>query len=339
MKAAVYRSKANVEITDVPEPECGPDDVVVRVSHCGVCGTDLHMVMDGWGRADSIGGHEYSGTIVASGERATSWKPGERVVATPQIEGCGACPYCERGRPSLCAERGKPGMDAYQGAFAELVRVDHRQLVRIPEGLDMRTAALAEPLAVAQHAVTLSGVEPGERALVTGAGPIGALIVAVLRAMGVDDVVVSEPGERRRELADALGARVVRPVELESPALPFDLVDEPFHVAFECSGKGAAVSACLGHLARAGRLVLVGTGIEHPPLDTNRVLLNELTVTGAFNYDGDGFERAIELLASGRIDAERILEPDDVPLEKMLEAMTDLTSGARAGKVLVRPGS
>lgn len=339
MKAAVYTSKAHVEVRDVPEPECGPGDVVVRVSHCGVCGTDLHMVLDGWARPDSIGGHEYSGTIVTVGERVPVWMPGDRVVATPQVEGCGSCSYCKRGRPSLCLERGKPGMDPYQGAFAELVRVDHRQLIRIPDHLSMRAAALAEPLAVAQHAMTLSGVVSGERALVTGAGPIGALIIAALRSIGVDDVVASEPGARRRALARELGATAVQPMQLESPALPFDLVDQPFHVAFECSGKNTAVSACLGQLRRGGRLVLVGTGTEQPPLDTHRVLLNELTVTGAFNYDAAGFERAIELLASGRIDTERILEPDDVPLGGMLVAMTDLTTGVRAGKVLVRPGS
>lgn len=335
MKAAIYKRKAHVDVQDVPVPECGPEDVLVEVSHCGICGTDLHMVMDGWGRRDSIGGHEYAGTVHAVGTDVPTWRVGDRVVAQPQIEGCGTCRYCERDRPSLCTGRGKPGVDAFQGAFAEFVRVDHRQLVRVPDGLPLRSAALCEPLAVAQHAVTLSQVEPGARALVSGAGPIGAMITAILRAGGLD-VVVSEPGEKRRRLAQRLGATAIDPSALVPPPLPFDSVDAPFDVAFECSGKGAAVEACLAQLARGGHLVLVGTGIEHPPLDANRVLLNELTITGAFNYDARGFEHAIELLTSGRIPVDLLLESNDVPLEGLVDAMKDLTSGARAGKVLVR---
>jgi len=337
MKAAIYRKKAHVDVQDVPVPTCGPQDVLVEVSHCGICGTDLHMVMDGWGRRDSIGGHEYAGTIHSLGRDVSTWRVGDRVVAQPQIEGCGTCRYCKRERPSLCTGRGQPGVDTFQGAFAEYVRVDHRQLVRVPDGLALRTAALCEPLAVAQHAVTLSHVEPGRRALVSGAGPIGTMITAILRATGVDDVVVSEPGEKRRQLAQRLGATAVDPSALVIPPLPFDSAEETFDVAFECSGKGTAVGACLAQLARGGRLVLVGTGIEHPPLDANRVLLNELTITGAFNYDARGFEKAIELLASGRIPAELLLESDDVPLDGLVDAMKDLTSGARAGKVLVQP--
>lgn len=338
MRAAVYRSKGVVDVTDVAEPTLGPTDVLVEVSHCGICGTDLHMVMDGWGRPGSIGGHEYSGRILATGTAVGAWRPGDAIVATPQIEGCGICRDCKRGRPSLCAVRGKPGMDAFQGAFAERVRVDHRQLIRLPDGLSLRDAALCEPLAVAQHAVTLSKIAPGERALVCGAGPIGALIVAILRTREVDDVRVSEPGAARRDLAARLGARVLEPAELIAPPLPFDVAEDAVDVAFECSGKASAVEASVAQLARGGRLVLVGTGMEHPKLDSNRVLLNELVVTGAFNYDADGFEHAIELLAAGRLPVGTLIEPDDAPLEDILEAMNDLTAGRRAGKVLVRPG-
>ncbi len=338
MRAAVYRSKGVLDVTEVAEPTLGPADVLVEVSHCGICGTDLHMVMDGWGQPDSIGGHEYSGRVLATGSAVAEWRAGDTIVATPQLEGCGACRDCERGRPSLCAARGKPGMDAFQGAFAERVRVDHRQLIRLPEGLSLRAAALCEPLAVAQHAVTRSRIAPGERALVCGAGPIGALVVTLLHTMEIDDVRVSEPGAARRDLAARLGARVLEPAELVAPPLPFDVAEDAVDVAFECSGKPSAIEASLAQLARGGRLVLVGTGMEHPTLDANRVLLNELVVTGAFNYDAGGFERAIELLAAGRLPVDTLIEPDDAPLEGILDAMNDLTAGRRAGKVLVRPG-
>ncbi len=337
MRAAVYKERGRIEVAEVPLPDVGPHDVLIEVSHCGICGTDLHMVIDGWGRRDSIGGHEYSGAIHAVGERVVGWRIGDPVVAQPQVEGCGACPYCQRARPSLCTARGKPGMDTYQGAFAEYVNVDHRQLVRLPEDLSLRTAALCEPLAVAQHAVTLAAVEAGQRVLVSGAGPIGALITAVLCASGAHDVVVSEPSAKRRALATRLGALAVEPASLTPPDLPFDSVDEPFHVAFECSGKAAAVESALAQLDSGGRLVLVGTGLEHPALDSNRVLLNELTITGAFNYDAAGFERAVALLASGRLPVDQLIEPEDVTLADIVDAMQGLTAGTLAGKVLVRP--
>jgi (R,R)-butanediol dehydrogenase/meso-butanediol dehydrogenase/diacetyl reductase len=174
--------------------------------------------------------------------------------------------------------------------------------------------------------------------LVTGTGPIGLLTIAALRAMGVDDITVSEPGEARRQRALAVGARTaLTPDALVAPAMPFDVVDEPFDVALECSGRADAMEAALGQLGRGGRLVLVGAGIKPPRFDPNRILMNELVITGAFVYDAGGFERALELLASGQLPTEHLLEPDDVPLSGLLDAMERLARGELAGKVLVAP--
>src|SRR5207248_3135200 len=148
---------------------------------------------------------------------------------------------------------------------------------RITEGLSLREAALAEPLAVALHGITKSGIEPGERALVLGAGPIGALTIAALRALGVDDIKVSEPAPLRQDLARRLGAsRVVAPDELVVPG-PFDpagIVADAVDVALECSGHGDAMEAGLAQLKRLGRLVLVGAGMASPRFNPNRVPLN-----------------------------------------------------------------
>jgi (R,R)-butanediol dehydrogenase/meso-butanediol dehydrogenase/diacetyl reductase len=197
---------------------------------------------------------------------------------------------------------------------------------------------LTEPLAVAMHAITRSGVGPGDRVLVTGAGPIGLLAIAALRARRVDDVVVSEPAPTRRERALAVGASlVVTPAQLEVPAMPMDLVGDPFGAVLECSGRADAMETGLGQLGRGGRLVLVGTGMHSPRLDNNRILLNELTVTGAYNYDGGGFTAALELLASGALPVDLLIEPEDVPLSGLLEAMQKLAGAELAGKVLVVP--
>lgn len=339
MQAAVYRAARQLSVERRPVPEPGPDEVLLRVSHCGVCGTDLHLVLDGWGQPDSVGGHEFSGHVVRLGSGVTRFRVGDAVVALPEAP-CGRCEFCLRRRPALCSDRGRAGVDPFQGAFAEYVRAGVRQVAPVPEGLATREAALAEPLAVALHAITRSGVRPGESALVTGAGPIGMLVLAALRARGVDDVTVSEPSPVRRELAARIGAsRAVEPDDLPVPPTPFEIVEGARHVAFECSGRPRAFSAALAQLRRAGTLVVVGTGMQRPKLDPNRLLLNELCVTGAYTYDQDGLGAALELLASGSLPTDLLIEPEDVPLSGLLEAMELLAAGRIGGKILVAPGT
>lgn len=337
MRAAKYLGEGAIAVVDHPVPELGPDEVLVEVSHCGVCGTDLHMVLEGMGRPDSIGGHEYAGRVARLGESVRGWQIGDPVVGGV-LEGCGDCRACREARPSLCDRRMDLATGRFQGAFAEFKKVDARALLRVPDGLSLRTAALAEPLAVALHALTRSGTGPGERALVTGAGPLGLLVIAALRARGIADVTASEPAPARRERAARVGAdTVVEPDRLEAPRMPFSVVERPFDVAFECSGNPRAMEAALAQLRRGGTLVLVGTGMRRPKLDHNRILLNELVVTGAYEYDAGGFDDAIALLASGRLPVEHLIEREDVPLERLREAIDRLAAGELAGKVMIVP--
>jgi (R,R)-butanediol dehydrogenase/meso-butanediol dehydrogenase/diacetyl reductase len=160
----------------------------------------------------------------------------------------------------------------------------------------------------------------------------------VLPLLGVEEIVVSEPSPVRRQLAERLGAgRLLAPDDLELPVMPFDLVAEPFHHVFECSGKPSAVEQGLGQLRRGGRLTLLGTGMARPKLDTNRMILNELDVTGAFNYDDGGFAAALELLATGKLPTDLLLERQDVALGGLMDAMNALAEGRIAGKLLVDP--
>ncbi|MBV8950203.1 MAG: alcohol dehydrogenase catalytic domain-containing protein [Actinobacteria bacterium] len=337
MRAAVYKGDRRLEVEERTTPDLGPHDVLLEVSHCGVCGSDIHHVLEGWGAKNTIGGHEFSGRVVAVGDAVTSWKPGDEVIGGPSAR-CGECEFCLAGRPSLCAGRGAVGeSDSFQGAFADYVKVRDAELLRVPDGLSLRHAALTEPLAVALHGITRSGVQPGQRALVTGAGPIGSLTVAALVAKGVTDVVVSEPSPVRRALCERLGARTVEPDSLVPPPSPNYLVDDPFDVALECSGNARAMEAALSQLKRTGTLVLVGAGIKPPRFDPNRILLNELVVTGAFCYDGGGFDAALALLASPGFPRDELVEPDDVSLDGLLGAIERLSSGEIPAKVLVAP--
>jgi threonine dehydrogenase-like Zn-dependent dehydrogenase len=337
MRAAVYKGDRRVDVEEYPVPELGPEDVLLEVSHCGVCGSDIHFVLEGWGRPNSVGGHEYTGTIAAVGAAVTGWKVGEPVVGGPTVR-CGHCEFCLAGRPSLCSGRASVGEDGeFQGAFADYVKVKANELLRLPDGLSMRHAALTEPLAVALHGISQANVQPGERVLVTGGGPIGTLSIAALRELGVDDVVLSEPAPVRRELGEQLGARSVTPDELITPRSPNEITDEPFDVALECSGHAAAMEQCLGQLRRMGRLVLVGAGIKPPRFDPNRILLNELVITGAFCYDADGFDRALELLSRPSFPRDLLVDPEDVGLDGLLGVIERLGAGEIPAKVMIAP--
>jgi 2-desacetyl-2-hydroxyethyl bacteriochlorophyllide A dehydrogenase len=341
MPVAVLYGIRDVRIEERPTPQLGPDDVLIEVSHCGICGSDIHFIVEwpGAAKPGSIEGHEFSGTIAAVGSAVTGWQVGDQVVGGPSPR-CGRCRFCVAGRPSLCEERGRVGADSddWQGAFARYKRMPAHQLLRVPEGLTLKHAALVEPMAVALHGITRSGgVDTAQRYLVTGGGPIGFLSVAALKAAGVGDVVVSEPHAGRRALCEQLGARAITPDDLAIPAMPHDIVAEPFDVVLECSGNKAAMEAGLAQLRRGGRLVLVGAGIRAPRFDPNRILLNELEITGSFVYDAGGFDRALELLASGRVPLDVLVEPDDIPLDAIVDASVDLFEGRRPAKAMVVP--
>lgn len=339
MRALMYRAVRSVEVVALPVREPRAGEVLLEVSHCGICGSDLHVVLEGMSPPDRVGGHEYSARVARVGPDVEGFAPGDRVVPRPAAS-CGVCGPCRAGRPMLCFDRGSIG-DGFKednGAFAEYVRVPSTDLLAIPDGLDLRVAALAEPLAVALHGITLSGAKPGDRVLVTGVGPIGMLTVAGLRSLGIDAVAVSEPSARRRARAAEVGAtRLFDPAELDSPGMPFTIVPDPFDIAIECSGNPRAMEAALCQLRRLGKLVLVGAGMRRPKFDHNRILLNELVVTGAYCYDEDGIEKSLALLASGKLPVDLLIEREDVPLEGMLEAAERCAAGELVGKVMVVP--
>ncbi len=339
MPAAVYQAPGEVTVEERAVQAPTEGQVLVEVDHCGICGSDIHLMLEGWGTPGRVEGHEWTGRVVAVGPGVTEWAPGDEVVGGPSPR-CGRCRRCAEGKPSQCEGREHSITDAFDGAFARYVRVSTRSLLRLPAGLDARRAALAEPLAVALHGITRSRLGPGDRAMIFGAGPIGALALAALVARGCESVVVVEPGERRRALARDLGAtEVVHPAELETfPRWqPERLSRHAVDAVLECSGRRDAMEAGLCQLRRGGVLVLVGAGVEAPTFDPNRMILNELEVCGSFVYDAGGFEAALALLASGAVPADRLIEPEDVPLDAIGATLRSLAQGELAGKAMVVP--
>ena len=324
---------------DRPVPRPGPGEVLVEVDHCGICGSDIHLLLEGWaGKPGLIAGHEFTGSVAALGAGVTGWSPGDPVVGGPSPR-CGRCRRCREGKPAQCEERGSI-VDDSDGAFARYVVVRAASLIGLPAGLSARQAALAEPLAVALHGITRSGAAVGDTVMVIGAGPIGALSIAALVARGYGPVIAVEPGERRRQLARDLGAaEVLHPDDLGTfPAWEPDRQSErAVHVVLECSGHRSAMEAGFHQLRRGGTLCLVGAGMEQPTFDPNRFILNELTVVGSFIYDLGGFDQALALLAEDDFPTDLLIEADDVPLDGLSDALAGLAAGRFAGKVMVVP--
>ena len=340
MRALVFRGPGEVAVSDLPVPPLADDEVLVRVAYCGVCGTDLHIVYGegGWGIPGSVYGHEWSGEVVGIGPQVSKWHVGEKVVGGDRT--CGVCEYCTTGRRSLCQHIVLPSGPTY-GGFAEYVKSHEDELYRVGEDLDLRAAALAEPLAVALHGVTRSGVvsSPGsgraKRALVTGAGPIGLLTLAALWAKGIADVVVSEPSSVRRDRVTQLGGVAVDPSELAGPAHYLATVPDPFDVVLECSGNEAATRQGLGQLRPGGRLVIVGVSFEPCEVDPMRVLVQELEIVGSRQYDSNGLDDALDLLRHGGVAAADILDEKDTDFADFLPLLSAMRAGEVGGKPLV----
>ncbi len=339
MPVAVYRQPGQVVVEERPVPRPGSGEVLVEVDHCGICGTDIHMLLEGWGSPGLVAGHEFSGTIAGLGAGVSGWTVGQPVVGGTSPR-CGHCRRCLEGKPSQCEHQGSIVGGGHDGAFARYVLIRAEALLELPSGLSPRQAALAEPMAVALHGITRSGAARGDRVMVIGAGPIGALSIAALVSMGIGPVIAVEPGERRRQLARDLGAaEVIEPSDLETfPAWePERAAERAVHVVLECSGKKDAIEVGFQQLRRGGTLALVGAGLEHPSFDPNRFVLNELHVVGSFLYDLGGFAQALDLLASPGFPTDRLIEAEDVPLDRLSDALAGLAEGRFAGKVMVVP--
>src|SRR5579884_2363211 len=254
MRALRFHGAHDLRLEDVPEPSApGADEVVVRPANCGICGTDLHEYTAGpivtpvephpltGAQNPQILGHEFAGEVVAVGGQVTRVREGDRVAIMP-LAYCGRCSYCRRGLQHLCATMGCVGLSHAWGGMAELAKVAEYQIVRLPDGVSYEQGALIEPAAVAAYGVERAGVAPGDRVLVTGAGPIGALAALCARAAGASAVYISEPNPARRRRAAALGAATV--LDPAAVDLPEVLREETgglgVDVAIECSGHPSA---------------------------------------------------------------------------------------------------
>jgi (R,R)-butanediol dehydrogenase/meso-butanediol dehydrogenase/diacetyl reductase len=340
MKAAVFKQPGQpMAIEEVPDPAPGARELVVKVGYCGICGTDLHSTRAGPAvlPCGSILGHEFVGEIVEVGrDIADHWRRGERVCALPFL-GCGRCLACLAGKTFECAAVKLTGLQV-PGGFAEYVTTGDLETLRLPEGLALERAAMIEPLAVGLHAVRVAGLQPGQRVLVTGAGPIGLAVLLWARALGARSVVMSEFSPERRALATKLGASaVIDPAQPLGPQFAEVAGGAP-ELIFECVGAPGLLAACIEAAPRHGRIAVVGVCEQPDSFLPFPALVKELELRFAIAYGRDDFETVIAMLAQGRIDASAMVT-HVVPLADMPAAFEALRTPSQQCKVLTRIAS
>lgn len=337
MRAVHYTGAGALEVADVEDRPPGPGQVTVDVAYTGICGTDLHVLhgeMDARVRTPAVLGHEMSGRVRSVGTGVAGWSAGDPVTVMP-LRWCSSCPACRRGFSHVCQRLDFVGIDS-PGSLQERWTVPAELLVRLPDGLALQAAALVEPTAVAVHDVRRAAPQPGERALVVGAGPVGLLVALVARAAGAEPLVAEVDAVRRHQ-AQSLGLQVVDPGAASVPEVVTQWsAGAGADLAFEVSGSGPGLDDAVQSLAVRGRLVVVGIHPHPRPVDLFRVFWRELTLLGARVYERADVERAVGLVADGVVPADRLVTRV-VPLEEAPDAFARLGAGGEL-KVLVRCG-
>ena len=337
MKAAVLVEPERFEMQTVPVPEVGPDDVLIKVSRCGLCGTDIHIFKGHYSadRLPLIPGHEFSGHVVRVGPNAGDFAVGDAVTADINL-GCGRCFFCRKNEVLNCATMVQVGIHV-DGGLAEYVRVPASHVVRIPQQTPLEIAALTEPVSCIVRAIKKSHLALGESVLVLGAGPIGNLHVQLARQVGAAPIIVSDPNEERAQWAKRSGADIV----VSDPDALSDVVKRATEgrgadLVIESVGLPALYEQAFDLVRPGGRILAFG--LADPSAKSHyqpfKVVLQELALQGSVAGMGDDMREAMTLIAHGRVQLSEFLETV-YPVEKVGEAMEDFITDRRIKKVQI----
>lgn len=329
-----------LRVVERPVPSARAGEVVLKVAYCGICGSDVHATE---ASASQVGrgtilGHEFSGEVVESGDPA--WTPGDRVIAVPlkPCDDCRPLGACKDGLGILCPQNRIVGMSPEApGGYAAHVRIGARQLLRVPEGVNLDAAALAEPLAVGAHAVRLAGPILGKRVLVIGAGPIGLATAAFAARAGARDVIVSEIDDARRSRATRLGATgLIDPRAGPVPDACRAIAGAPPEIVFECVGVPGILAEAIELAAVRGRVVVVGVCRHEDRIMPRAAIRKELALQFVLGYTDEDFRLSIDLLASPRFDAGAMITRR-VTFDELPAVFESLRRPNPHGKVLLEP--
>jgi 2-desacetyl-2-hydroxyethyl bacteriochlorophyllide A dehydrogenase len=321
MRAVQFDRLHEVNIVTRSMAPLRDNEVLIGVEACGVCGTDVHIV-EGTSRSNPpvVLGHEYCGVVEDVGSGVKDLQTGQRVAVDPNIF-CGACYYCHRGLVHLCSHLRALGVDI-DGGMADRCVVPSTQVYRVPEGMPAEVAALVEPVSCGVHGIDLAGIETGDTVAVIGGGTMGLVMAQLARASGAARVLVVEPLEQKRAIAEQRGVDLVLdPATDDVPSTIRDLTGVGADVVIECVGKPETVQLSTELARRGGTVEIFGVcpiGAT-TPLEPNMVYFKELRIVGSY-INPHTFDRALALLASGAVTTEGFTI-ERFPLEGVAEAL------------------
>jgi 2-desacetyl-2-hydroxyethyl bacteriochlorophyllide A dehydrogenase len=334
VKAAYYEAPHEVDVREAPEPEAGPNDVLIRVRACGICGTDQHIFEgDVGGPLPLIGGHELAGEVVDIGAGVEEIRPGQRVAVDPNLF-CGACFYCKRGQVNHCLRWSAIGVTR-DGGFADYVVAPAGNVYPVGE-MSYEVAAFIEPVSCVVYGLKRLEIPLGANALIYGAGPIGLLMLQLVRHGGVSEVAVVDLQEEKLELARRFGAGTVAVAGPDADDILETASPLGYDVVIDCTGVPAVVEHMFSHVRNNGKLLFFGVNPTQArvPISPFDVYRKDLAIYGSFALRFT-FGDALALLESGAVDVGPLLS-DRFPIEGFREAL-ELAGSGRAYKVQIQP--
>ena len=323
MKALVLDEYNQLNYRDFPDPEIKSDEVLIKVKACGICGSDVHGMDGSTGRRQPplIMGHEASGEIVETGSEVTGWKKGDRVTFDSTVYPLNDW-YTLKGHYNLSDNRQVMGVSPKEfkrhGAFAELVAVPQHILHKIPDGVSFNEAAMVEPIAVAAHAINISGLKPGDSAVVVGTGMVGTFVAKLLKVFGASPVIAIDIDDQKLQLAREFGADytfnshekyVTNHIKELTKNRGVDL-------AFEVVGVTDSVNTAVNQTRKGGTIVLVGNLSSYIQFPLQKVVTQEIRVQGSCAINGE-YELVLDLIAAKKVE-----------VQKMISAVAPLSEGA-----------
>ncbi len=334
MKALV-RAPGGVTLAERPDPRPGPEEVVVAVHSCGICGSDVHAAEASFGAMGGIPGHEFSGSVAEVGSDVDGWRVGQAVAVNP-LGSCGTCEWCQRELLIRCPNKPNLGLSA-DGGFAEYVTVHQSQLFALPDGMPVEHGSRVEPLAVALRAVAEAQPRPGDNAIVYGVGPIGLHLILALRAHGAGTIVaVGRKSAGRREAAAACGADVVLDSRVSNVVEYVREAGIDVHQGYECSADDQALVLLSQAVRIGGTLSGLALGWSPSSFDTHSFVAKGQRMFGSCAYGKSEFARALELIGSRTIDVEPLIS-ERVPLADGPDAFVRLRTPDQLIAILVQP--
>lgn len=347
MKVAAYYGPKDMRIENRPIPTPGPNQMVVKIDYCGICGTDI----ESYHRAGMIPpilvfGHENVGTVVALGEGVSKFQIGDKVLCGPPTHCPEDCSPCQNGQTNICLNGfGRTaGIRQFDGGYAEYMLihdVDHTMLIKVEDGTDLTEAVLFDVVCVAFHAIRRSKFRPGDNVVVSGVGAIGLSAIRLLKASGANRIIALGTNSEKADLIRSFGAdyflNSAETPDLKSAILDIFGTDVAADVTFECAGNPISLENCVYYCTKpGGQVMMVGTNAQPIGLAPNRFVPREIELTPSFVYTEEEVRRYLQMLQSGKLNFSDLVT-DIVSLDECVSKGLDRPDRKKQLKILINP--